>query len=220
MFYGVVLFLLGAAALALALFGRDLTQLLRHPLRDIVESVGARPTPTSTPFAPDPAAPAEPGPAASPDPDPPAPLPPRYDLSPGMRVFFAGIGIPVLALGLLRMTFDVLPESGDSAGGPARSTSTGVPTTAEPARCPPVAAGFFRVGDYYKRPGDPGPGFQVVDPAIGGDPDAPWIDGYGLPVLNPRIPLGPEAVAVTEAFGSAAAAVDFNRCSVERVAGR
>jgi hypothetical protein len=40
MLYGILLFLLGAASLALSLFGRDLTQLLRNPLRDITQSVG------------------------------------------------------------------------------------------------------------------------------------------------------------------------------------
>jgi hypothetical protein len=233
MFYGIVLFLLGAAALALALFGRDLTQLLRSPMRNIAESIGAPSGKPGSPLVPDSARTA--------DLDAPARLPPRYPLTPQMRVFFAVIGVPLFGLGLVQMTRDVFPgDSGDdtteppagatstaqppataasTAQPPASATSTATaPATTQPViDCPPVPADFFRIGEYYRRPNMEGPSFQVVDPALGGDPDVLWIDRFGMPVINPRFPLGPEAVAVSEAFGSPQAAVDFNRCTLRPV---
>jgi hypothetical protein len=213
MFYGIVLFLLGAAALALALFGRDLTQLLRSPMRNIAESIGAPSGKPGSPLVPDSARTA--------DLDAPARLPPRYPLTPQMRVFFAVIGVPLFGLGLVQMTRDVFPgDSGDDTTQPpagATSTATAPATTQPDMDCPPVPADFFRIGEYYRRPNMEGPSFQVVDPALGGDPDVLWIDRFGMPVINPRFPLGPEAVAVSEAFGSPQAAVDFNRCTLRPV---
>jgi len=211
MFYGIGLFLLGGAALALAFFGRDLTQLLRSPLRNIAESIGFPSGKSGSPFVP--------GAAETADVDAPAPLPRRYPLTPQMRVFFFVIGLPLFVLGLARMTLDVFPgDSGDSSAQPQpTATATAPPTTQPVIDCPPVPEGYFRIGGYYRRPSMEGPSFQVVDPALGGDPDALWIDRFGLPVINPRFPLGPEAVAVSEAFGSPQAAVDFNRCTLRPV---
>lgn len=211
MFYGIGLFLLGAASLALAFFGRDLTQLLRSPLKAIAESLGQAGGKSGTPFVPDP-----PPPGAGP-PEAPAALPPRYPLTPQMRVFFGVIGLPLFLLGLARMTLDVLPDEGGDDGDITGTTSlttvtTSVDTTGPAAACPPVPAGTFRVGERFRRPDMAGPSFQVVDPRTGGDPDLLWIDPAGLPVINPRFPLGAEAVAAAEAFGSPQAAIDYNRC--------
>jgi hypothetical protein len=213
MFYGTGLFLLGSAALALAFFARDLTELLRSPLRGIADSLGlsgTKPSAPSTPFAP--------GPPQQTDPDAPAPLPRRYNLTLQMRAFFVFIGLPLFVIGLLGMWRTTSPtDSDDATGAPASTTSTAITTPI--VGCPPVPADLFRVGGFYRRPGMQGPSFQVVDPSVGGDPNALWIDQSGLPVVNPRFPLGPDTVAVADAFGSPLAAVDFNRCALRAVAG-
>jgi hypothetical protein len=112
------------------------------------------------------------------------------------------------------------PDGGSSGPDSLPEPPVTVPTSEPSNDCPPVPADFFRIGEYYRRLSMEGPSFQVVDPAVGGDPDALWIDQYGMPVINPRFPLAPEAMAVSEAFGSPQAAVDFNRCSLRPVARR
>lgn len=59
---------------------------------------------------------------------------------------------------------------------------------------------------YYLSSTSDRPLTQVVDttriPTITFDPNAAWVDETARPVWNPHMPLGPESVEISEAFGT------------------
>jgi hypothetical protein len=218
----LVLLVAGLAAVSFALFQRNLVTLFIRSLREIVsDAVPGAGKPPATPLVPDPDA----RPAQA-----PSNLPRRYDLTGPMRLFCGVVGTVLLGLGGAGVTIDLINRvDGGGGGSAAPATTTALEPTdptnpdggggggggggSPPITCPPVPDDAFELGGYYSLEGG-GTVFQVVDPAGGGDPSVSWIDRAGLPVINPAVPLGPEAVAVAEAFGSAKAAVDFNRCGL------